>query len=55
MIAASREAQMGNAGEFAEGRSAYMRGDDGPDAEAAGIIEADTIIMLNKWLRSKFK
>lgn len=55
MIAACQQAHMTSAGSLAEGLAEWMRGDDGPEAEAAGIIAAETLILYNRWLKSKFK
>jgi hypothetical protein len=35
--------------------AAWIRGDDSEDAEAAGLIVAETILMWRAVLRSKFK
>lgn len=54
MIAACQQVQMSNAGALAAGLTDWMRGDDGPEGEAAGIIAAETLILYNRWLKSKF-
>lgn len=42
-------------GELSMGLASWMRGDDGDDAEAAGLIVAETMMMWRKVLESKFR
>jgi hypothetical protein len=44
-----------NAGELAEGITAWLRGDDGPDSEAASIVLAETVLLHRAWVKSQFK
>lgn len=55
MIASCRETQAVHEGAFESGLSAWMRGEQGADAVAAGRIFAETIHMWRAVLKSKFK
>lgn len=55
MITSCREAQAGHEGALAVGITAWMSGDDGPEAIAASRIVAETIIMWRRILESKFE
>lgn len=52
MIQVCREAQAAHEGEFAQGLAGWLRGDEDNDAEAAGLILAETILMHRTWLRA---
>jgi hypothetical protein len=55
MITSCRAAQVGHEGEFATGITQWMAGDDGPNAEAASRIVAETFLMWRTWLKSKMQ
>ena len=55
MIASSRIDQAQNEALFAEGIAAFVRGDEGPQAVAAGRVLAETIIMWRVIMNSKLQ
>ncbi len=55
MIDSSRQGQERNEGRLASGITSWMRGEDGPDAIAAGRIIAATIIKWDIILDSKLE
>lgn len=55
MIASARIDQAQNEALLADGMTAWFRGDDGPNATAAGRIVAETILMWRLILESKIQ
>jgi hypothetical protein len=55
MITSSRSDQSQHEGYLALGITAWMRGEDGPDAVAAGRIVAETILLWRRIMESKFE
>lgn len=55
MIDSARVDQAQHEGLLANGISAWMRGENGPDAEAASRIVAETILMWRAILNSKLE
>lgn len=55
MIASARIAQTENEVIFADGITAWMRGEDGPSAVAASRLVAETIIMWRVIMNSKLQ
>lgn len=43
------------ADDLSDGLRAWQRGDDTLDAEAAGLIVAETLLWWRAWLRSKMQ
>lgn len=55
MIDSARVAQAQHEGHLADGISSWMRGEDGPNAIAAGRIVAETIIMWRAIMNTRIE
>ena len=52
MIAELRAAHLHAPGDFADGLRAWLCGSDAADAEAAGALLAETILLHRLWLKA---
>lgn len=55
MIGEARAVQLRSPGDFADGLSAWLRGDESPEGEAAGSIVGETLLIHRAWLKAQFK
>ena len=55
IISGYLDAQRQSADDFAQGLSQWLRGDDAPEAEAAGILLAEVLLLQRAWVRAQMK